>query len=151
MALETFNPNYRERIQKTLKGQYFMDLIGFQITKIDIGRIAGALEMKEMHLQQNMFAHGGLIATVADIVSGLAAVSLVGPEDKVVTADLRISYLNPGIGQKLEAEGWVLKQGRKLNFCEAEVYMINNGERKMIAKSSATMATIYPEDRKPSQ
>jgi acyl-coenzyme A thioesterase PaaI-like protein len=67
----------------------------------------------------------------------------------IVTADLKISYLNPGVGTALFAKGWVLKAGRRLNFCEAEIFSIQGEERTLIAKASATMATLVPENPSP--
>jgi uncharacterized protein (TIGR00369 family) len=136
----------KERIQGYLKNQYFMSHIGFMINKVEWGRIEGNLELKNIHKQQKGFAHGGLIATLADIVSGFAAYTVVSPEIHVVTAELKISYLNPGVGESLHAIGWVLKSGKKINFCEAEIYSENQGKRTLIAKSSATMANVFPDD-----
>ncbi len=127
-----------------------MHLLGFTIETIEIGLIEGRLQLEEKHKQHKGFAHGGVIATIADIVMGFAAVSLVPKEHHVVTADLRVSYLNPGVGEALFAKGWVLKQGRKLNFCEAEIFSIDGqGQQTLIAKASSTMATIQPHDQKP--
>ncbi|MFC0610412.1 PaaI family thioesterase [Rufibacter quisquiliarum] len=122
-----------------------MQLLGFEIETIEVGRIEGRLRLEEKHKQHKGFVHGGVTATLADIVMGFAAVSLVPADYHVVTADLRVSYLNPGVGEELVAKGWVLKQGRKLNFCEAEIFSIDGqGQETLIAKASATMATIEP-------
>ncbi len=117
-----------------------MHLIGADLTTITAGRVEAELAMAEQHQQQRGFAHGGLIATMADLVAGFAAVTLVPDDFGVVTSDLKISYLNPGVGQKLKAIGWVLKAGRRLHFCEAEVWC----DDLLIAKASATMAVIEP-------
>ncbi|WP_317195532.1 PaaI family thioesterase [Rufibacter psychrotolerans] len=123
-----------------------MHLLGFEIETIEIGLVEGQLQLEEKHKQHKGFAHGGVIATLADIVMGFAAVTLVPADQHVVTADLKVSYLNPGVGTALFAKGWVLKQGKRLNFCEAEIFTINGqGEKNMIAKASATMATLAPE------
>jgi uncharacterized protein (TIGR00369 family) len=133
-------PDLETRIRRKLTGQRFMHLIGADLTAIAPGRIEAELAMAEQHLQQRGFAHGGLIATLADLVAGFAAVTLVPDNFGVVTADLRVSYLHPGVGQKLKAIGWVLKAGRRLHFCEAEVWC----DDLLIAKASATMAVIEP-------
>lgn len=147
--IKTYNPDFKNTINEKLDRQFFMQLLGFKITDISEGKIAGELELKDIHKQHKGFVHGGVIATVADIVAGFAAVSLVPKDHHVVTVELKTSYLNPGLGEKLFAKGWVLKQGRKLNFCEAEVYSISgNNEPVLIAKASATMATLTPEDVK---
>ncbi|MBC3542347.1 PaaI family thioesterase [Rufibacter sediminis] len=144
--LQTFNPDFRNTVKEKLQRQFYMHLLGFEIETIEIGAIEGKLTLEEKHKQNKGFAHGGVIATLADIVMGFAAVTLVPADQHVVTTNMNISYLNPGVGTALFAKGWVLKQGRTLNFCEAEIFSIDGaGAKKLIAKASATMATIRPE------
>ncbi|WP_317039535.1 PaaI family thioesterase [Rufibacter roseus] len=120
-----------------------MHLLGFEIETIEEGFIEGRLKLEEKHKQHKGFVHGGVTATLADIVMGFAAVSLVPADQHVVTADLRVSYLNPGVGVELFVKGWVMKQGKMLNFCEAEIFSIDEqGQKTLIAKASSTMATI---------
>ncbi|OUJ74137.1 PaaI family thioesterase [Hymenobacter crusticola] len=128
------------RIRQKLITQRFMHLIGADLTTIEPGRVEAELALEQKHQQHRGFAHGGLVATMADLVAGFAAVTLVPDDYGVVTADLRVSYLHPGVGAKLRAVGWVLKAGRRLHFCEAEVWC----DDKMIAKASATMAVVEP-------
>jgi uncharacterized protein (TIGR00369 family) len=143
--IKTQNPDFRMTIQERLQRQSFMNYIGFEITNIAEGAITGQLNLQPQHRQQKGFVHGGLTATIADIVAGFAALSLVPADHHVVTVELKVSYLNPGVGDKITARGWVLKQGQKLNFCEAEVFCIKDSEPAvLIAKASATMATINP-------
>lgn len=126
------------RIRRKLERQYFMHLIGADLTRIEPGRIEVALALGQQHQQQRGFVHGGLTATMADLAAGFAAVTLVPDGAGVVTADLKISYLNPGVGARLRAIGWVLKAGRRLHFCEAEVWC----DDVLIAKATATMAVV---------
>lgn len=145
--IQTFNPDFEQDIREKLERQEFMKLMGFNVTKIEVGRVEGELMLEQKHKQHKGFTHGGVIATVADIVAGFAAVSLVPKDHHVVTAEIKVSYFNPGIGDKLIAKGYVIKQGRKLNFCEAEVYVVNGDAAPLlIAKASTSMATITPDD-----
>ena len=128
------------RIRRKLERQHFMHLIGANLTAITSGRVEAELALQQQHQQQRGFAHGGLVATMADLVAGFAAVTLIPDNYGLVTADLRVSYLHPGVGQRLRAIGWVLKAGRRLHFCEAEVWC----DELLIAKASATMAVIEP-------
>lgn len=147
--IQTFNPDFREDIKEKLERQEFMKLMGFEVSHIAVGRVEGEMALEQKHRQHKGFAHGGVIATLADIVAGFAAVSLVPKGHHVVTAELKVSYFHPGVGDKLLAKGFVLKQGRKLNFCESEVYVVKGDQEPLlIAKASATMATITPEDIK---
>jgi uncharacterized protein (TIGR00369 family) len=145
--IQTFNPDFKADIKEKLERQEFMKLMGFQVTKIEVGRVEGEMLLEQKHKQHKGFAHGGVIATLADIVAGFAAVSLVPKNHHVVTAEIKVSYFHPGVGDKLLAKGFVLKQGRKLNFCEAEVYVVKGDQEPLlIAKASASMANITPED-----
>lgn len=145
--IKTLNPDFEQDIREKLERQEFMKLMGFEVTKIEVGRIEGELILTPQHLQHKGFAHGGLIATLADIVAGFAAVSLVPKDHHVVTAELKVSYFHPGVGEKLLAKGYVIKPGRKLNFCEAEVYVVKaDNTLLLIAKATTTMATITPAD-----
>ena len=128
------------RIRRKLERQHFMHLVGADLTVITPGRVEAELKLQQQHQQQRGFAHGGLVATMADLVAGFAAVTLIPDAYGLVTADLRVSYLHPGVGQRLRAIGWVLKAGRRLHFCEAEVWC----DELLIAKASATMAVVEP-------
>ena len=145
--IKTLNPDFKNTILEKLERQTFMNFIGFQVTNIAEGEIEGQLTLQEVHKQQKGFVHGGLTATLADIVAGFAAVSLVPKGHHVVTVELKVTYLNPGVGEILLAKGWVLKQGRKLNFCEAEIYCKSGAAAPvLIAKATTTMATLNPEE-----
>jgi uncharacterized protein (TIGR00369 family) len=138
MSDSTAFSDLETRIRRKLERQYFMHLIGANLTRIEPGRIEAELTLGQQHQQQRGFAHGGLVATMADLAAGFAAVTLVPDEDGVVTSDLKVSYLNPGIGTRMKAIGWVLKAGRRLHFCEAEVWC----DDILVAKASATMAVL---------
>ena len=136
------NPDFKQRILKHLKKQEFMHHIQFNLELIEAGKVEGRMVIKDIHKQQAGLVHGGVIATVADIVAGFAAYSLVGVEEKVVSGELKISYLRPAVGEHILAKGWVLKQGRKINFCEAEVYTIKGEKETLVAKASTSMIII---------
>ena len=140
--MKAFNPQYKQRIVTYLEKQNFMDHIDFALNEIDVGVTAGWLKINEIHKQQKGLFHGGVIATVADIVAGFSAYSLVSENDNVVTGEIKISYLRPAIGDKLYAKGWVIRQGTRINFCEAEAWTMNDEEKVIVAKASTSMITI---------
>jgi uncharacterized protein (TIGR00369 family) len=143
--LKAPNPEFSKRIEQYLKRQHFMKLIGFELTEIEEGRTRGELLLSNDHQQQTGLVHGGVTATIADIVSGFAAYTVVLSSHHVVTVELRVSYLRPGIGTKLVAEGTVLKYGKKLVFCESQVWVVEESKEELIAKASAVMSIVLPE------
>ena len=136
------DPQFKSRIEKKMLANNFMQYIGFKATDIEAGLIKGELVLEEHHLQQSKFLHGGVTATLADLVGGFASFTLVNDNQTVVTSDLKISYLNPGIGQKVLAKGWVIKAGNTLHFAEAEIICVNNGKETLVAKGYLTFAVV---------
>jgi len=136
------NPDFKADIEEKLQRQFFMKHMGFTLDVIELGRVEGSLVIEEKHLQQNYFVHGGVMATASDIVMGFAAYSLVPKHFGVVTTDLNVSFLNPGIGDKLVAEGTVTKVGGQLLFCEANVFVEKDGNRVHTNRSTSTMFKV---------
>jgi uncharacterized protein (TIGR00369 family) len=136
------NTDYVKDIQEKLQRQFFMHLVGFKLTEISAGKVCGELVLEEKHLQQNYFVHGGVMATAADVVMGFAAYSLAPKGHGVVTVDLNISFLNPGIGTKLIAEGRVVKPGKSIFFCEADLWVEKDGVLIHTNRAVSTMHRI---------
>jgi len=119
-----------------------MHHLGIQLTSIQAGRVEAHVHFHEHLRQQLGFLHGGAISTLSDIVMGFATYSLLPEGKNCVTAELRVSYVRPGNGTHFTAIGSVLKPGKGMHFCEAEVFSWINNEPTLIAKASAIMAVI---------
>ena len=142
MKLQPKNPKFKETIKHKLEGQHFMHLVGFDITRIDCGIIEGEMLLKQKHLQQFGFVHGGATSTILDITMGFAAYSVV-PEGKgVVTANITIDFLNPGEGDKIIAIGEIEKAGKRMVCTRGKVFTEKDGKRKIIASARSVMAVV---------
>lgn len=151
IAYQSKNPFFRELIADKLTRQHFMKHIGFGLTKIEAGYIEGSAPVAPFLRQQDGRVHGGVTATVADLVTGFAAFSLVGMDDRVVTSDLKISYFSPGTGDTIFGRGWVIKPGKRLHYCEGEIYDVHGDEYILIAKAFAIMAVIADKNKDPQE
>lgn len=136
------DPEIVDRMVKKIISNRFSDYIGLRYTSIGLGVVEAMLPMQDNLRQQNDFLHGGVTATLCDIVAGFAAYTLLPITEQVVTAEIKVSYYHPAIGDVFYAKGWVEKPGKKLHFCESEVYTLNDGVRKVIAKATASMIVI---------
>jgi uncharacterized protein (TIGR00369 family) len=59
--------------------------------------------------------HGGIIAMALDSVGGAAAMTtLLSPDDKLSTIDMRIDYLRPGRPMDLFVEGELARSGNRI-------------------------------------
>lgn len=145
-----YEPKHDEWFQmmcKKLNHQHFMALTGLKLTFLTPGYCESFAPLIQSLQQQDGKVHGGIIATIADIVTGFAAFSLAGPFDRVVTSDLKVSYFSPGMGEEIFARGWVIKPGSRLHYCEAEIYAGNTENLKLIAKSTSIMAVLADFDK----
>jgi uncharacterized protein (TIGR00369 family) len=140
--MEARNSNFKEYTQTMISRNKFIQNLGFVITKIDPGYLEGELVFRELHHQQNGWLHGGVSATILDMIQGFASYSMVEEGQKVYTVEAKISYFNPGIAEKFFSRGGVVKPGRRFHFCEAEIFYLKESEEIIVAKGSATMAIV---------
>ena len=130
-------------LDERLEENHFIQHIGLQLSHVEAGYAEMTLEIKKHHLQQNGFMHGGVTATILDVVTGISAYTTVVKGKNVVTADLKVSYLNPSTSKNILATGKVKKSGNFLVFCEGEVYDIfEDGSRKLVATCSSIMCAV---------
>lgn len=120
-----------------------MNFIGFEPTAIEEGYVEGMIRLQQHHLQQNGFVHGGVTSTLADLVMGFAAYTLVPEGQGTVTSDLKVAYLRPGIGDVIIAKGRVIKAGNLLFYCEADISVRHPEKGEvLIARGYSTMCAV---------
>jgi uncharacterized protein (TIGR00369 family) len=131
-----------EDIARSFAANHFSRFLGLELVSVTEDGVTICLPVQEHHLQNAGFVHGGVLATMADVAMGFAAVTHTPKGNLVLTGDLRISYLNPGLGPHIYARGYSIKTGRKIVFTEAEIYREENGKRIEVCKASATMVVV---------
>lgn len=134
----------RQYVQEKIEANAFLKHIDLRINKIERGYTEAIVPFHSFLQQQNGFVHGGVTATLCDMLAGYAAYTLVKPGQFIFTVELKVSYLNKGEGDFISGKGFVIKEGNSLHFCEAEVYAGNDEKQSLIAKASATMAVVTP-------
>lgn len=135
--------NYFEFFKERLKNNHFINHMGLVLEMVEAGEAEMILKVESHHLQQNGFLHGGVTATICDVVTGIAAYTAVDESKNVVTADLKVSYLNPSTSKLIKAKGRVKKAGRFLVYCEGDVFdVFEDGSEKLIASCTSIMAAV---------
>jgi len=130
-------------LQERLKNNHFIKHMGLILQDVKQGEATMALSVRQHHLQQNGFTHGGVTATLCDVATGIAAYTVVAEGKNVVTVDLKISYVNPSVSPNLIAVGRVVKSGNFLVFCEGEVMDLQeDGSHKLVATCTSIMAAV---------
>jgi uncharacterized protein (TIGR00369 family) len=103
----------------------FASMCGVEALGFENGKTRLRLALKPEHGNNLGIAHGGVICTLLDIAMGTAARCTIGMP--VMTLDMQTSFIGPGRGV-LIGEGRVLRAGRSILFCEAEVTAEETGE-----------------------
>src|SRR3546814_6620429 len=92
-------PEIAPRIRDSFARQSFMTSIGAEITLIGDGRVVVEAPVGSAFLQQQGFAHGGLLFTLADTAAGYAALTMMPPEVEVMTLEMKINLMAPASGR----------------------------------------------------
>ncbi|SPF79990.1 PaaI family thioesterase [Pseudoprimorskyibacter insulae] len=131
------------RIRTSFDNQSMLATIGATLDFVSKGEVHIGAALAPHLLQQQGFAHGGLVFSLGDVAAGYAALSVQPDGAEVVTAELKINYLSPGTAPRLQARGRVLKPGRRLTVVASDVFGIaEDGSEKHIATLLGTMAVV---------
>lgn len=142
-AFEAPNPDYASRVRASFARQRIMDLLGAEITHVAPGACEIRLPFKESLCQQHGFFHGGVIGTIADSAGGYAGFSLMPEDASVLTVEYKLNLVAPADGECLTARGQVIRPGRTLVVCRADV-MVSNGDRETLcATLLQTLMTMH--------
>jgi uncharacterized protein (TIGR00369 family) len=115
----------------------FMDM---DYTIVKPGEVYYKLKIKENFLATKEAAHGGALAAFMDAILGVASLSAVADEGKLVaTIEFKINYLKPALlGDSLIGKGKVLQKGKRILITEGEIF---NQKNELIAKAIGTFTS----------
>ena len=123
----------------------FGKLLGMNFQIRDFGMVEYTLTVEKKHLATPTAAHGGIIASLLDATVGVAALSTVCMDGKVVsTVEMNITFLAPAFEKdQLTCISEVVKKGNRLIFMAAK---ISNQNGTQLAKCSAIL-NAYPKEK----
>lgn len=136
-----------ERIRKSFEKQGFMRAIGAVLESVEPGRVTITCRSGEHLTQQHGLVHGGVIASLADVACGYAALSMLGDDREVLSVEFKIHFLKPANSDAIVAIGKVLQSGRTLSVCEGTVF--DASRAKVLAKMTATMMSVAAQAERP--
>ena len=128
-----------ERVRASFARQGAMATLGAQLADLAAGRVVIALPIGPRLSQQDGFLHAGVVVAALDSACGYAALTLMPEDAEVLTVELKVNLLAPGDGDRLLAEGEVVRAGGTLTVCRGDAYAEQDGERAHVATMLATM------------
>ena len=136
------NPNFEQVVRESFARQALMSTIGARLTVVGPGEVEIRLPYRSDLTQQHGYLHAGVIASVLDSAGGYAAFSLMPEGAGVLSVEFKTNLMAPARGEELIGRGRVVRSGRTLSVCQADGYMLENGDEKLVATMIGTMMTI---------
>jgi uncharacterized protein (TIGR00369 family) len=136
------DPNFAEKTRASFAQQGFMQTLGAIMTVIEPGHCEIRVPFRLDLTQQDGYFHGGVSGAIADSATGYAAYSLTPPNTSVLSVEYKLNFVAPALGKLLIARGQVIRAGRTLTVCRADVFVVKDGAEKICATSLATIIAL---------
>jgi uncharacterized protein (TIGR00369 family) len=140
------DPDYEQRVRASFLRQGAMRTLGATLECVEPGYCAISLVPRPEIAQQHGYVHAGVIAAIVDSAGGYAGYTLFPRDASVLTVEYKLNLLAPGTGERVLAEGLVIKSGRTLTVTRGEVYAERGGERTLIAVMQQTLMVMHGMD-----
>ena len=146
MTMPTFvpkDPDYAARVRASFARQGAMALIGATLAELAPGYCAITLVPRPEVMQQHGYVHAGILSTMADTAGGFAGFTLFPADSSVLTVEFKLNLLNPAQGERMIAEGFVVKPGRTLVVTRGEIHAEAGGSRTLVAIMQQTLMVMH--------
>lgn len=138
------NPDYDRTVRESFARQGLMATIGAGIVDLGPGFCVVEMPYAPAVSQQQGFFHGGVIGAIADTAAGYAAYSLMPAGAEILTVEYKLNLVRAALPLKLRAEGRVLRAGKTLTVCRADVF---HGDGEVCALLQSTLMRVEPAGR----
>ena len=129
-----------QRIRESFDRQGLMRTIGAVLESVGSGTVTITCGFDDRLTQQHGLLHGGVVASLADVACGYAALSVMPADREVLTVEFKIHFLKPAKTDRVIAVGQVVQSGRTLTVCEGSVFDATRS--RVLARMTATMIAV---------
>ena len=126
-------PGKEAEVRNSFARQGLMRGIGAMMTLVAPGHCTLELPFSDAVGQQQGFFHGGIVGALADTAGGYAAMTLLSLGSEVLTLEYKVNFLRPAAGERLLAEGTVLRAGRSVSVTRVDVRVLAGGQAVLCA------------------
>ena len=136
------DPDFENRVRTSFERQAFMATLGATLERVEPGAVDIHLPIHPGLTQQHGFVHAGAVASIADSACGYAAFSLMAAGAGVLAVEFKINLMAPAAGELLIARARVIRAGRTLTVCQADVVAVIDGAERTVAILTSTNMTM---------
>jgi uncharacterized protein (TIGR00369 family) len=133
---------FAERVRSNFARQGIMQTLGAELVSVEPGYCSIRLTPRPELSQQHGYVHAGVVATIVDSAGGYAGFTLFPEDSSVLTVEYKLNLVAPADGDRLVAEGFVVRPGRTLVITRGEVHAERNGERTLVAVMQQTLMVM---------
>jgi uncharacterized protein (TIGR00369 family) len=126
--------------RSVLQQQAFSRLLGAELSAWDAQQCTLELPLRPDLLQQNGFAHGGVVSYLADNALTYAGGAALGAG--VVTSEFKINYVRPAVGERLIARASPAAVSKTQAVCRCDVFAVSAGQEKLCAVALGTIVRL---------
>ena len=141
-AYEYGTPDGAARVRASFARQGAMATIGASIDAVEPGYCAISLVPGPAVSQQHGYVHAGVVSAIVDSAGGYAGFSLFPATASVLTVEFKVNLVAPAEGERIVAEGFVVKPGRTLCITRGEVHALRGDKRKLVALMQQTLMVM---------
>ena len=134
-------PEIEQRVRERAINNPYVSFLGIKLSRVEDGYIEAVMPITDEQKQYSGVSHGGVLAAFADTIAGLAAYTKTSLGKDVLTAEMKISFLRAARGNSIQAKGYSIKSGRKIHFCECDIF----SDEILVAKASGTFCVVEPQ------
>ena len=109
-------------MQESFDRQGLMRHLGARLVDLQPGLAEIHVSHRQELTQQHGYFHAGVSGAIADTACGYAAYTLMPADSTVLTVEFKMNLLAPADGDQLIARARVLRSGKTLKICAADVY-----------------------------
>jgi len=138
----TMDPQWERRVRESFQRQGLMQHIGAELMAVRAGECEIRVRYRAELTQQHGYFHAGVTSAIADSASGYAAYSLMPADHSVLTVEYKINLVAPAAGEMLIARARVVRSGKTLKICAADVFAVKDGAENLCATSLSTIMAL---------
>jgi uncharacterized protein (TIGR00369 family) len=141
-GFELRDAEYQRRVRESFQRQGLMKYLGAELVSLEPGGAVIRVPFRGELTQQHGYFHAGVTGAIADSACGYAAYTLMAADDSVLTVEYKMNLLAPADGEELIARARVVRSGKTLKVCSADVFVLKGGAENHCATMLSTVMCL---------
>ena len=141
-GFELRDAEYQRRVRESFERQGLMKYLGAGLVSLEPGGVVIRVPFRGELTQQHGYFHAGVTGAIADSACGYAAYTLMPADSSVLTVEYKMNLLAPADGEELIARARVVRSGKTLKVCSADVFVLKGGAENHCATMLSTVMCL---------